>query len=704
MAFTAIHQKDEAGELVPALDSFQYDRVRRVPPASPTSRETLLTQQLSMKITRYFALPLLATSMNGTLFAGTTWDGGGSDSNINTANNWNDNLNPTLTGGSSTLTFGTGGSTATINTNVNLAGIVLNRDANFEIANGAGSLTLGSSGITVNLPTTTGRSHTISESNLVLGASQSWTVNNNTGGASLTVSSVIDDGASTFAITKMGDGLLTLSGNNSFGASGSNGLILGTNLGSSPYTNTGGIIRLAHNNAAGLGRIAVYGGYQMGRLELTGGINVANRIELYGRQGPTYTAINNFSGNNTLSGDWNIVANGSSINIGSDSGKLTVSGNAATGATGRVLTFRGNGEVEFNKVVNTAVFDQVRTGGGTGLYWLTQDNTYTGATTISNTGSRIRITHANALGTTAGGTSVSSGAALEIQGGITTAAEALSLSGGGISNGGALRNISGDNTYTGAITLAAAARIHSDSGTLTLDVASGSAITSTDLGVTFGGAGDMHIKDGISLGTGSLTKEGLGTLTIDTTVSYTGATSVIDGTLAVKGNISTSITTVGTGATLAGNGTTGAVTIENGGTLAPGLSAGTLTISGNLGLNATSNLAFELDPSSTTIGLGVNDLVTGVSNLTLDGLLAVTATSGSFTGVTSGTWRLINYTGTLTNNGLTLSSMPSLDAGYNWNLDLSTTGQVNLSIVPEPAFVVMGGFGILGLLRRRRSC
>lgn len=207
-----------------------------------------------------------------------------------------------------------------------------------------------------------------------------------------------------------------------------------------------------------------------------------------------------------------------------------------------------------------------------------------------------------------------------------------------------------------------------------------------------------------SLGGGKLTKDGVGTLTLGATSSYTGATVVNDGKLVVTGNISTSLsTTVNDGAALAGTGTVGGVTIENGGTLAPGLSAGTLTISGNLGLNATSNLAFELDPSSTTIGLGVNDLVTGVSNLTLDGLLAVTATSGSFTGVTSGTWRLINYTGTLTNNGLTLSSMPSLDAGYNWNLDLSTTGQVNLTIVPEPAFAVMGGFGILGLLRRRRS-
>ncbi len=60
------------------------------------------------------------------------------------------------------------------------------------------------------------------------------------------------------------------------------------------------------------------------------------------------------------------------------------------------------------------------------------------------------LTAANdtALGTTAsGGATVADGAALQLSGPITIGAEALTLNGTGISSGGALRNISGDNTY-----------------------------------------------------------------------------------------------------------------------------------------------------------------------------------------------------------------------------------------------------------------
>ena len=46
----------------------------------------------------------------------------------------------------------------------------------------------------------------------------------------------------------------------------------------------------------------------------------------------------------------------------------------------------------------------------------------------------------------------------------------MTLNGAGISSGGALRNISGNNSYAGLITLGSATRINSDSGTLTLDV------------------------------------------------------------------------------------------------------------------------------------------------------------------------------------------------------------------------------------------
>lgn len=201
----------------------------------------------------------------------------------------------------------------------------------------------------------------------------------------------------------------------------------------------------------------------------------------------------------------------------------------------------------------------------------------------------------------------------------------------------------------------------------------------------------------------ALVKDGSAKLTLSGTNTYTGTTTVTAGTLVINGNISTSTTTVQSGGTLAGAGTAGSVIVDNGGTLAPGNSPGTLTISGDLGLNDSSILAFELDPFDTSVGSNINDLVTGISNFTLDGLLNVTATSGTFDTVTTGTWRLFNYSGSLTNNILSLNSMPALASGYSWSLDTATAGQVNLTVVPEPGAALLGGLGMLALLRRRRG-
>jgi autotransporter-associated beta strand protein len=128
--------------------------------------------------------------------------------------------------------------------------------------------------------------------------------------------------------------------------------------------------------------------------------------------------------------------------------------------------------------------------------------------------------------------------------------KALSIAGTGISNGGALRNQSGSNTYGGAITIGASgARINSDAGLLTL---TGGIATTLTQDVTFGGAGNTTVSTtGIS-GSGSVIKDGAGTLTLNAANTYTGATSINDGTLAVAGS----------GAI---NGTSG-VTIASGGT------------------------------------------------------------------------------------------------------------------------------------------
>jgi hypothetical protein len=78
----------------------------------------------------------------------------------------------------------------------------------------------------------------------------------------------------------------------------------------------------------------------------------------------------------------------------------------------------------------------------------------------------------------------------------------------------------------------------------------------------------------------------------------------------------------------------------------------------------------------------------------------------SFASATVGnTWRLFNYTGTLTDNGLTLGSMPSLGSGLTFSIDTSAANQVNLVVVPEPGGTYIIAVGLTGLaaVRRRRS-
>ncbi len=82
---------------------------------------------------------------------------------------------------------------------------------------------------------------------------------------------------------------------------------------------------------------------------------------------------------------------------------------------------------------------------------------------------------------------------------------------------------------------------------------------------------------------------GSGTLTLSNTSSYTGATNVNSGTLAVTGDIRTSsLLTVNSSGTLAGTGNVGAVSVMDGGTFAPGTntSASPLNVHGSLTLSS----------------------------------------------------------------------------------------------------------------------
>ena len=170
----------------------------------------------------------------------------------------------------------------------------------------------------------------------------------------------------------------------------------------------------------------------------------------------------------------------------------------------------------------------------------------------------------------------------------------------------------------------------------------------------------------------TLQKEGSVFCELNGNNSYTGPTNINAGKLRCNGNFTgaTGAITVASGAVLGGFGNIYATTtIQNGGILSPSMQAtrpaATFELDNPVVLNSTSKLEYLLGTAS--------DRVDIVGNLTLDGVIDVTAG----TGFAAGTYRIFNYSGTLTNNTLTVGTLP---VGYTAVVDVSTPGDVDLII------------------------
>ena len=274
----------------------------------------------------------------------------------------------------------------------------------------------------------------------------------------------LDDGAGTLALTKIGTGTLTLTGNSTYSGLTTLGELLNE---SDNHTQVG------HNSALGTGDLRFRGARLSS--DSTTARTLANDVTFDAGNGVSaYLGDATNNGKLTFNGAANFANDERTIQVDSD---VEIAGVLSDGAGA------GDGDI-------------IKT--GTGTLTLSGNNSYAGPTTVS--AGVLNIQHNNALGTTAGNTSVTSGAALEMQGGITVASgETLTLNGGsGIGGNGALRSVSGENTWDSTVTVTSDTTVGVDADKLTISD------SITGGGNTFNkvGSGILRLGGGATANTG----------------------------------------------------------------------------------------------------------------------------------------------------------------------------------------------------------
>ena len=462
----------------------------------------------------------------------------------------------------------------------------------------------------------------------------------------------------------------------------------------------------------------------------------------------------------TNAGTGNLVTGGSRT-ITATNVAVTFDGSVDISPTDSAKTFTvaGNSDFTFNGSIlttNTAFSSEFRAS-STGRTTLNASNNYDGLTTVS-AGATLRLANSFAMGAANGLTNtVAGGGALELLGAITVNGEILALNGRGVSDGGALRNISGNNTYNGLIELNATNRINSDAGTLTVSAFTNGLNSSRELIV--GGAGNTVISGALNgTGTGRLVKDGAGTLTISAANTVAGGTTVGAGSLIVSssGSITASATNsviISNGASLRYNGSTalsvGSVDLGAGGGPGRAVLGGTGTINSAVTLDSLNDVLSPGDSpgiqnftpaqtwSSFTYDWDLNNFAgttagTDFDKIVIAGALDLSATTANSYGLNVLSLTAGNVSGNVPNFAEVNTTWTILSAGgeltgfdaAEWTINASgfTTGTAYLGsfslaqvgndlqltyTVPEPSTYALLGVSALAcgawFIRRRRK-
>jgi autotransporter-associated beta strand protein len=239
-----------------------------------------------------------------------------------------------------------------------------------------------------------------------------------------------------------------------------------------------------------------------------------------------------------------------------------------------------------------------------------------------------------------------------------------------------ISNWSGTNTVVSPLTFATGQsgseiNVEATTGLLTIDstLANTAANNPNDLNLQGAASGIWNgaLVDGPQ--PLNIVKRGTGVWTMGGVNTYSGTTTIADGTLLINGQIGTNTVTVQSSGELGGNGGTiaGPVSVADSGTIAPGGTGnGVLAINNNLTLAPGSFTSVNINKTAAT-----NDRITGVNTLAYGGTLEVNNLSGTLT--TNDSFQLFsaaNYTGafaaispTTPGNGLTWNTSTLITDG-----------------------------------------
>ena len=468
------------------------------------------------------------------------------------------------------------------------------------------------------------------------------------------------------ALTKNGSGTLTLNAFNEYtgGTTVNAGtLVLGNatdTLANAAVTVNGGTLSLGANNDT-IGALTLTGGSITG----TTGVLTASSLNL---QNGTVSAIlaGSASINKTTSGTLTLAGNNTlSGGITLSAGQLNLNASGALGS--------GNFTIRGGSLGNTSG-SSVTISSSAPQFW-NADFTYAGPNDLN-------------LGT--GAVAMNATRTITVDSGTLTVGGAISGSGFGLTkNGTGTLTLSGNNTYSGATTIAA--------GTISINAASALASTSainlgnaTSLTYT-GGTATLNRTISVTSGTGSLRNTGGGTLTLGGTLSKNGTTlTFAQGVFNVTGSITGSSADsdlVVDSSTVTLNGVNtydGPTYIINGGTLNANvvgalptstLSAVTVNGSSTLALGASQSVASLSGTISSSVNLNANTLtINGSSSTTYSGGISGT---GNLVKNGSGTQTLAGATtfnGTTTVNSGTLQVATANALGGTSNVVINNGG------------------------------